>query len=297
MLKKYYYLPLTIILVITLIVGSFLDFQINSAVFSSGNSFAIFMAAVGEYPGYFIIAFFGAFLLISSFKFFYKNNIGLFILTLISGLLGIGLSLYYQGNAIGNANGYNLHGAMKIIGFSVSLIILSPAVILGIISARKNDIKEMWQLAFGFLLGIAITIVVITIVKEIMHRPRFRLLTNDASIAFKNWWEAFPNYKDYVLGNVTSEEFKSFPSGHVGTSTVILSLQYIPMFFGIKINRKTRIFLIISAIYPLLLAYTRMLCGAHFLSDVSMGGLIGCVVFAITHSILYKKLEQIENKQ
>ena len=63
MIKKRHFLIVMGILLIGLIVGSFLDLQINQAIFSDRNGFGIAMAAFGTLPCYGGLAFLGGALL------------------------------------------------------------------------------------------------------------------------------------------------------------------------------------------------------------------------------------------
>lgn len=290
MIKRFYYVPLFIVFITTLIIGSFSDFQINSVIYNQSNQFGIFMAAFGEYPGYFLIAFFGSYMLATAFKTFKSPKNASFFINLFAGVIAVVLSTYYQGHAIECVNGYDFKGLMKLLGYGIGLVLMIPPIVIGFISGLKSKNESFWQIALAFLLTITITIIVITVVKGILHRPRFRFLVSQSEVTFKNWWEAFPDYKSYVVGNVTSEEFKSFPSGHVGTGTMVLCMPYLPLLIKGKNSCKTFIILsIISILYPPLLAFTRMLCGAHFLSDVSVGGLIGTIVFSFFHELVFRK--------
>jgi membrane-associated phospholipid phosphatase len=62
-----------------------------------------------------------------------------------------------------------------------------------------------------------------------------------------------------------SSKFHSFPSGHVGASTA---------FFGVLIMARRRIGLACLPI-PILIGFSRMYLGAHYLSDVVCAALLG----------------------
>ena len=281
MFKKYYFILLSIIFVVTLVIGSFYDFQINQAIFSNRNAFGIFMAALGEWPFYSLTVFLGAYLITCAFKYFKKDTKRLLYHNVACGILGIALGGYYQGNAITNANGYNVSGPAKFWLFVVGFILMIPGVLLGIYAARKNNEKKYWRLAFYLLFAIAMSILVVTVIKEIMHRPRFRFLVTEDIVPYLNWWEPCLNYKSY-LGLAVAEDFKSFPSGHAVSGTCLIALPYVPRLYGMKNPRKTQISLGIFAIlYSFLLSFTRMLVGAHFLSDISIGTLLTLIIFAI----------------
>ena len=142
---------------------------------------------------------------------------------------------------------------------------------------------------------------VVNITKGIMCRPRFRFLYTYASTMsdYRNWWETGTSVKDAYINTmgVTSEEFKSFPSGHTATIfSLIPFLVYLP-----KINEKyckyETILFYIGLIWILLVAFSRMLVGAHFLTDVSFGLLIGVAIFTCFDLVLFNKKTLKEKEQ
>jgi membrane-associated phospholipid phosphatase len=79
-------------------------------------------------------------------------------------------------------------------------------------------------------------------------------------------------------------KYHSFPSGHVAASTA---------FFGVLIFVRRRIGLVCLAI-PILIGFSRVYIGAHYLSDVVCGAVLGVLCAAITVHFIPS---QIENRQ
>jgi membrane-associated phospholipid phosphatase len=69
-----------------------------------------------------------------------------------------------------------------------------------------------------------------------------------------------------------STKYHSFPSGHVGASTA---------FFGVLIFARRRIGLACLSI-PILIGFSRMYIGAHYLSDVVCAALLGILCALLT---------------
>jgi membrane-associated phospholipid phosphatase len=81
-----------------------------------------------------------------------------------------------------------------------------------------------------------------------------------------------------------SSKYHAFPSGHVGASTA---------FFSVLIFARRRIGLACLPI-PMLIAFSRMYLGAHYLSDVICAAVLGIFcAFIVAHFFL----RQIENRQ
>ena len=85
-------------------------------------------------------------------------------------------------------------------------------------------------------------------------------------------------------GSRFSTKFHSFPSGHVGASTA---------FFGVLIIARRRVGLACLPI-PILIGFSRMYIGAHYLSDVVCAAVLGILcALLVTHFLP----RQIENRQ
>jgi membrane-associated phospholipid phosphatase len=73
-----------------------------------------------------------------------------------------------------------------------------------------------------------------------------------------------------------STKYHSFPSGHVGASTA---------FFGVLLFARRRIGLVCFVI-PILIGFSRMYIGAHYLSDVVCAAILGFLCALIVESLL-----------
>jgi len=94
---------------------------------------------------------------------------------------------------------------------------------------------------------------------------------------FKYWFQ--------VSGLAAGEEFKSFPSGHTANAFVMLAYcMFVPYFKKIKANY----FIAFALIWGGLVALSRVVLGAHFLSDVLVGGYITTVTFYVLNRIFIK---------
>ena len=80
-----------------------------------------------------------------------------------------------------------------------------------------------------------------------------------------------------------SSKYHSFPSGHVGASTA---------FFGVLLIARRRICLLCLAI-PILIGFSRMYIGAHYLSDVVCAAVLGALCALV---VAYLVLFQIGNR-
>ena len=102
------------------------------------------------------------------------------------------------------------------------------------------------------------------------------------------------------MHSLTKEEFKSFPSGHTSVCAMTMfGVVLFPFITGKELKRQVLYFYIAMA-YTLFVAFTRLLVGAHYLSDVGMGGLITLVCLYLYYEIilhyprLYEKQEEVQ---
>jgi len=131
------------------------------------------------------------------------------------------------------------------------------------------------------LAGIAVMFAqlgVIEITKYLWGRVRFRDLLKAGSYdAFTAWYH--PNG---INGN------KSFPSGHTCSAAMSYLMMLLP-FVSEKWYKNRAWCFVIPFVFTTLTAYTRLVMGAHYLSDVAMGGIIGFTLVIIAIKIINQK--------
>jgi len=121
-------------------------------------------------------------------------------------------------------------------------------LLLGLAWRRGN--KEWTRIFLAMLLAMMLAGVTGTVIKRSVPRAR-------PSVHTDSRWG----------GPRLSSKYHSFPSGHVGASTA---------FFGVLLIRRRRIGLACLPI-PILIGFSRMYIGAHYLSDVVCAAVLGTV--------------------
>lgn len=295
MIKKRHFYIVVGILLVGFIVGSFLDLQINQAIYSQGNMFGVIMASFGTYPCYAGLSFAAGGLLITSVK---KKDLHIIWRIVSWGLaaLGYGLSVWLGSKDVPSINGFN-NLALELPIILINIFVFLGFATLGFIVCYKGDENKLWMslmvMAVVFLLALLPTSFLI---KLVIHRPRYRFVVNSGEIAFHNWWESYGAYKEYIdeghvlYGHlITKEEFKSFPSGHSGSAAIMMMvLPYLSMFFK-KLKGKETMMFYIGFAWTVLMMFSRILVGAHYLTDTCMGALIVVIVTYIGHEIATRK--------
>lgn len=124
------------------------------------------------------------------------------------------------------------------------------------------------------LLFVISEIIVVNILKVVWGRPRMRSL--ESADDFKRWYE--------ISGPAASEEFKSFPSGHTANGFAMLGYSL----FALG-KRYHKFIVAFALIWGTCVAASRVIIGAHFFTDVMIGGYISVLVFYVLTEIMFRK--------
>ncbi len=169
--------------------------------------------------------------------------------------------------------------------------------------AVKNVPKEQIQKLLGFSVAIIVLIAIPNIIinlgiKAYVGRIRYRAMNmypdnaDYGYAAFANWYEVNGQWLDDVqktklFGN--TDALKSFPSGHTCAAGMSYGLIMLNDALGIK-NKKVRTLLwIIPIVITGAVAVSRIIVGAHFMSDVLIGGTMSFLTMLLVREIFVCK--------
>ena len=292
-------LPLLIALgvaVMGIMLGSFFDFNISSAIASSTNTFGLIVSAIGPTIGFSAVGILGGGFIVFALKGQYP--IGLKILFYVLAACCLGVTIYYPAGEYFGINGF--YGvAPEYVGYFIALVPALGSVAIGYYIFKDYQNKNAWIIfvIIACLLLVALLAVIPTL-KDMIHRPRYRLLATTDQVSFHEWWEPCKDYKELIEAlNTNKDNFKSYPSGHTAEASILLvTTTFLPL-----VNekfKKVQIPLFIgSSFLVLLVAFARILAAAHFLSDVSTGATIVLLLLFITNEIVMRiKPLQLENQ-
>ena len=289
--RKLYYIALAPF-VLGIIFGSIFDLEINRALYAPGNAFGLGFAAFAPWIGYgFLVLMCGFF---HRFAVKEKNiwfKIGFFALS----AAGLVVSVKLSADKVTSINGFNCPD-WTWLWIIVVTILFIPLFFLGDKLGKKTDDKAiLWAMVIlvGFMLIELVPIA--QVLKNVMRRPRYRVIA-DATfgniVPFKRWWQPFSDYstlketfKDYPS---FSEQFKSFPSGHASVAALLIfGLPYLSLIIP-KLKGKENLLFGIGLGFTILMAFSRMTVGAHYLSDVSFGAFIMIICCIAANEIILK---------
>ena len=274
------------VLLVGFIIGSFFDYQINDALFSNKNTFGLIVSVIGTTPGYGVMAFLGGGFLYLGLK----NKVPHIVwrvLMFVCAAAAYGLSIYFSGREFFGPNGFEDIGVARFWGYFISFPVDTAIAFLGFKLTSKTSNDKLWLIYLILFFAIGLTLVGgVTALKGIFHRPRFRTIATVAGPDFYNWWEPCKNYKEFIELGIPKEEFKSFPSGHAGSCSVLLMGTLFLPYIDKKYEKLSLITFCIAGAWLLLVSFSRMLVGAHFLSDVSMGAMLGVIIIFIAKVVI-----------
>lgn len=177
----------------------------------------------------------------------------------------------------------------------------------------KKTLNKLESLALaGVLFGILLKLV--DIPKDIFHRVRFREMVaasngifNEKGLsqgaldgmhtslnigmmdgtdfsAFTNWYKIGDDRGIYAHPS-------SFPSGHTASScTLFLSVLFCNAFD--KLKKAAPFALAVSVIYVAVMGFSRMVAGAHYLTDVAGGAILAYTLFIIVLAVYNKFIDK-----
>lgn len=271
MKRKIYSIPLWCLMIpfvlsiLGIILGSFYDLKISDSIVYTSDKFSAFCETLGESIGYFIYALGG---LLCFFGLFPREKVVYKVLGVVIALACLIGSIYYLGSHMTD-NGTN-HGIVmnKVLAYTVSVILMLFYSVLAVVFLDHHNLDNSLKVGLIILLASLLQLLLINLLKKIGCRPRYRYLI-DTSLnvdgdTFRPWYLFQPFQK-------SGDYFKSWPSGHVGTATLTLMLTILCPLFRFKHKGMEYVTYFVTLSYTLLIAFTRIRCGAHFLSDVSTG--------------------------
>ena len=171
-------------------------------------------------------------------------------------------------------------------GEDIPLALTITTLILGVIlfittlvvqhKVSDKKLKEMKKAGILFIVLIVGEMILVNVVKVIWGRPRMRIL--DSIDGFKKWYE--------INGPAPTNNHKSFPSGH--TANGFAAIGYV-LFFSYFKNINKKLVLAFSLTWGSLVALSRVVLGAHFLSDVISAGYITIYLFILLNFLFFRK--------
>ncbi len=256
-----------------LLIFTFTDLQISTVLFTK-NLYGRIFEVVGELPFVFL-SLLGSVLL---FRFRSRKNIVLNLLTgLLSGVVVV-LFLFMGGFMTVNYLKDNLGEVPGFVAFLIAAVLLAGAIFLAMKVPEKY---ARHAVTYGIIAVVYFILVIIIMnsLKTVWGRMRLREMT-DPVLQFTRW---------YVIVNRGGFDnvYASFPSGHSMNSAAIILLTLLPSFVP-ALEGKEKLLKGITYTWAVIVGSSRIVMGAHFASDVTVGILLSFAIFDITRTVVCK---------
>ncbi len=272
MLKKYRIeiIVFYVLAAFSLVFAAFNDLKIDIRLNNPDDIFANWFYRTGEMPARLLCPIAGALIVFCADKIWQK---------IAGGAVCIGGSAYfgyYFGKYFFNDTYKMPYSIIFGVGFGLVLLLMCSFI-------RIPDNYKM-PLLLACVIGLAVLALQLTtveIMKNLWGRVRYRDLLKDVTL------DRFTPF--YVINGKNGN--KSFPSGHTAGAGMIYLSMLLPM-INEKLKKYKSVFFALSFVYTSVVAYTRLVMGAHYLSDVTVGGII-----AFTYVVIGIKVYEIAEKR
>lgn len=263
MLKKYRteIIVFYVLAAAAMVIASFFDLKIDIALNDPSNPFAVWLYRTGEFPSRLICPIAGAVI---------------FRCTDKKAVAAIGAALCLGGSAY---MGYYIgkHFFVEEYRMAFSLLWGIGFGVAALYAVRFVTVPDEFKrpLFTAAVIGVGVMtaqLLTVDIMKNLWGRVRFRdLLSSGSCDGFTAW---------FVINGKNGN--KSFPSGHTAGAGMSYLLMLLP-FIDKKREKYRAVYFWCPFIYTSAVALTRLVMGAHYLSDVTVGGVIAfsCVLVGI----------------
>ena len=278
--RKITYIVLFFVVAALFVLGGLYDLEIAHALYGPSNIMAQIFEGAGIFPPFLIWSVTFALLL-----FLIDPAKRRRVLKQVGCVAGMVASWFVFGYMAINETSIEISWLPYVMG-AIAAALFTPLTLylVGRIEAEK---KKKWLIFFGFasIVCILSNIILVNLIKYIWGRPRFREMAaaGDFSI-FANW---------YKINGFTLHGHHSFPSGHTASAGALFTFCALGEVFPEK-REKEKSTAFIVGLYTFTMAYSRIVLGAHFLSDVTAGFTISFLTYAVTRYIYFKTVGKQE---
>ena len=263
-----------------LAVASVYDLQISRALSNGDSFFAQFFAVLGEYPAYLVLPVAGVII-------FYNHD--LFddmrvrvAICVLGAALSIGGWIFFGVQSTKLTEIPHLEGFACMFGIMLGML----GLWLGSLIEREK-MHRLFKFAVFAVAFAAAAVVVMQVMKNIWCRMRYRdMLKAGSEDGFTPWYKIMFGREDMIEDG----DYTSFPSGHTSSAAHIFLFAALCDIIPGWDRKGVRIGVNIGcAAFTVVVAISRIVANAHFLSDVLVGGYLTYLIFVALRRAFFGK--------
>ena len=155
-------------------------------------------------------------------------------------------------------------------------------------SFSDDSIKRLFMATFAVALAVAVSSVLVSLLKEPFGRTRYRAMNYAHDFSYYTRWYVLngqPDREWRIATFSSSDACRSFPSGHTQSAALVFCIVMLKDVFGTTSKKKIALLWGSSIVWTGLVAVSRIMVGAHFFSDVLVGGTIGFLSVMLAREI------------
>ncbi len=279
--KRFIWISIAVLVCLlgVLAVGN-LDYTISKSIINEHSTWANFFNMFGEFPAMLgmlvgVAILFGG----RRKEIAWRNVVGWifsipFMLLFSFAIVFMPINYYFEHNPNGIPQ-------MWMIIAAVGAIALFAITMLLIKKVSNKKLRELRKIGLILIILVITEMVLVNVVKILWARPRMRSI--ESVDEFVHWYK--------INGPSNDNELKSFPSGHAANGWIMLAYT---MFLPYLKKMKKNWFMIFAIVWGTGVAVSRVVLGAHFLSDVLVGSYITILAFFMIYKIVMSKKKKAD---
>ena len=292
-------------------VAGVFDLQINIALNNAGSFFGQFFGRIGKAPAWIAAC---AAMVIAFHQEFGKNKKQQSIWKIACGVF---TWLAFSYVVLEFFDSFDVNVPFELAYVFVIGAFLAVAAILGTWNVNKDIMKKLFIFAIFLVIILAVSNGAVQVLKLIWSRQRFRTMietTGNQAILSQYFTYQFEGFSPWfrpefifrtpvrtegfvqAFRSYDSDAFASFPSGHAVAAACSFGLILLPDIFPKLKNKKVHwAFWVAPALFTFLVAFSRIVVGAHFLSDVVVSSFIALTTATLARFIIVNKFLKKED--
>lgn len=293
--ERIIYISMAVLFGVLLLIGTFFDEQIAKTLYSPGNVPATLVTTTGIYPFFTAIVFF----LGAAFQRVTSSKMSMVVKVLWCVVI-VAFALYVGFSGVKSLLDEDCLGGILpelsdnlIVRIMLCLVIVYPLFFVAYRLANRTDDPLLLRKIIGLVLVLLAVYVAMRVFKSLFNRPRYRTVAMGyEGVGFVPWYIPMPDPSELMAKyGLSKNEFSSFPSGHTMLATSTVYILYSLMWFFPKLKQKRLVLCVAAFAFVTIVMFTRMVLGAHYLSDVSAGALIG-IVFLLIYNYVHRRIDK-----